>query len=248
MAPGEALPALAAVLVKITDDGLRNGAADALVKTAQRVQDIDTRCEPILQAVGSSSGPAKLSLMVVLGKIGGRKSLEYLSGAVNSRDEKVKDAAIRAMTEWPDATAAEDLLGIARSAASETHRVLAIRGYIRVCCIRSDRSDEQRAKMLIAGLETAARPEEKRQALGGLAEVRHLLALQAIVPCIGDPALREEACSAAVRIGRDIWNDHPEAVRAAMQKVLEVSKNDGLKREAREPLERAEQKLKEARR
>jgi HEAT repeat protein len=248
VAPGEALAALAAVLVKTTDDGLRNGAADALVKIADRVQDIETRCEPILQAAGSSSGPAKLSLLVVLGKIGGQKSLECLRGAVKDGDEKVKDAAIRAMTEWPDATAAEDLLGIARSAASETHRVLAIRGYIRVCCIRSDRPEEQRAKMLIAGLETATRPEEKRQALGGLAEVRHLLALQAVLPCIGDPALREEACSAAVRIGRDIWNDHPEAVRAAMQKVLQVSKNDGLKREAKESLDRAEQKLKEARR
>jgi len=248
VAPGEALAALASVLVKTTDDGLRNTAADALVRSAQRVQDIETRCEPILQAAASCGGPARLSLMVVLGKLGGRKSLEYLSGAVNSSDDKVKDAAIRAMTEWPDATAAEALLGVAKTAASPSHRVLAVRGYIRVCSIRSDRSDEQRAKMLIAGLETAARPEEKRQALGGLAEVRHLLALQAVVPCIGDPALREEACSAAVRIGRDLWNDHPEAVKAAMQKVIEVSKNDGLKREAKEPLDRAEQKLKEARR
>ena len=33
-----------------------------------------------------------------------------------------------------------------------------------------------------------------------------------------------------------------------MQKVLEVSKNDGVKREAKESLDRAEQKLKEARR
>jgi len=31
-----------------------------------------------------------------------------------------------------------------------------------------------------------------------------------------------------------------------MQKVLEVSKNDGLKRDAKEVLDRAEQKLKEA--
>ena len=248
VAPAEARAALTSVLVKTTDDGVRNGAADALVKIADRVQDIETRCEPILQAVGSSSGPAKLSLLVVLGRIGGQKSLECLRGAVKGSDEKVKDAAIRAMTEWPDATVAEDLLGVARSAAGETHRVLAIRGYIRVCCIRSDRPDELRAKMLAAGLQTAARPEEKRQALGGLAEVRHLLALQAVVPYLDDAALREEACSAAVRIGHEIREQQPEAVRAAMQKVLEVSKNDGVKREAKESLDRAEQKLKEARR
>jgi HEAT repeat protein len=248
VAPAEALPALVSVVVKTSDDGIRNGATDALVKTAQRVQDLEARCEPILQAVGSASGPAKSSLLVALGRLGGQKSLECLRGGVNGSDEKVKDAAIRAMTEWPDATAAADLLAIAKTAASETHRVLAVRGYIRVCSIRSDRPDELRAKMLIAGLETAARPEEKRQALGGLAEVRQLLALQAVVPCMSNPALREEACYAAVRLGRDLWNDHPQAVRDALQKVLEVSMNDGLKREAKEPLERAEQKLKEMRR
>ena len=39
---------------------------------------------------------------------------------------------------------------------------------------------------------------------------------------------------------------HPEAVKAAMQKALEVSKSDRLKKDAAETLERAEQKLKEA--
>jgi HEAT repeat protein len=248
IAQGESLAALAAVLVKTNDDAIRNGAADALVKVANRVQEIESRSEPILQATGSSSGPAKLSLLVVLGRIGGQKSLEYLRGAVSGSDEKVKDGAIRAMTEWPDATAAEDLLGIARSAASQSHRVLAIRGYIRVCRIRSSLPDAERAKLLIAGLEAAARPEEKRQALGGLAEVRQFSALQAVVPCMGEAALCEEACSAAVRISHDLWNQHPEAVQAAMQKVLEVSKNDNLKKEAKESLDHAEQKLKEGRR
>jgi HEAT repeat protein len=248
VAPADSLPALVAVVVKTSDDGVRNGAADALVKTAQRVQDLDARCEAILQAVGPANGPAKYALLMTLGRLGGPKALECLRADVKSSDEKVKDAALRAMTEWPDATAAADLLDLARTSASETYRVLAVRGYIRVSAIRYDRSDELRAKMLIAGLQTATRPEEKRQALGGLAEARHLSSLQAVVPCIDVPALREEACYAAVRLGRDLWNDHPQAVRDALRKVLAVSMNENLKKEAQEPLEHAEQKLKEMRR
>ena len=64
---------------------------------------------------------------------------------------------------------------------------------------------------------------------------------------MGHDALKEEAASAAVRIGRDIWERNPEAVKAAMQKVLGVSTNGDRKREAKEVLDRAEQKLKEAR-
>ena len=100
--------------------------------------------------------------------------------------------------------------------------------------------------MLVAGLEAARRPDEKRNALGGLAEVRDILALQAVVPCLGNDALKEEAASAAVRIGRDIAEGNPQAVKDAMEKVLYVSKNDGLKREAKEVLDRVVQKLKEA--
>ena len=67
MAPSEALPRLAAVLVKTDDDGFRNEAADALVNIANRDQDIESRSEPILKRIGSASGPAKFSLLVRVG-------------------------------------------------------------------------------------------------------------------------------------------------------------------------------------
>jgi HEAT repeat protein len=246
VAPSDALPALAALLVNTEDDGIRNEAGNSLVKIANRDPDIERRSEPILQALGSSHGAARFSLLSVLGRIGGQKSLEGVRAAVKDSDEKVRDAAIRALCEWPDALAAEDLLAIAKSPAGETHQVLAIRGYIRVCSIRTDRPQAETAKLLATGLATAKRPEEKRQALGSLAEVRDILALKTVAPCMNDNALREEAASAAFRIGRDIWNDHPQAVKAAMRKVLEVSTNDGLKGEATEVLNHAEQKLREA--
>ncbi len=245
VAPSGALSAVAAVLVKTADDGTRNEAAGALVKIANRDQDFDNRAEPILKALGASSGPARLALLGVLGRIGGPNSLAAVRAAWQDKDEKVKEAAIRALADWPDAAAATDLLAVAKGTASETHQVLAIRGYIRVCRIRVSRPEAETAKLLAAGLEAAKRPDEKRQALSGLAEVRDLLALQAVVPCLSDEALKEEAASAAVRIGRDLWNNHPEAVKTALQKSLEVSKNDNVKREAKETLDRAEQKLKE---
>lgn len=243
VASTDALEALAAVLVKTADDGSRNEAANALVSIAHRERDVEKRSEPILGALR----PARLSLLGVLGRIGGQKSLEAVRAAVRDNDEKVNDAAIRALAEWPDAAAAADLMAVATTAAGETHQVLAIRGYLRVCSIRTDRPEAETAKLLAAGLQAAKRPEEKRQALGGLAEVRHVLALQAVVPAMGHDALKEEAASAAVRIGRDIGERNPEAVKAAMQKVLEVSTNGDRKREAKEVLDRAEQKLKEAR-
>jgi hypothetical protein len=101
--------------------------------------------------------------------------------------------------------------------------------------------------MLITGLEAARRPDEKRQAVSGLGQVPHLLALQAVVPCMGNPDLREEAAYAAVLIGNSLAHDSPEAVKAAVEKALAVSRNDGLKQFAEDVLARAEKRLKETR-
>lgn len=241
----ETLAPLAAVLVQTEDNGSRGEAVEALVSIANRSDDSEARSEPILKAL-ETSGPARLSFLGVLGRIGGAKSLIAVRAAVKGNDPKVQDAAIRALAEWPDATAAEDLLGVVKNAASETQQVIAFRGYVRVCRIRTNRPETETARMLAAGLGLAKRPDQKREALGGLAEVRHLLALQTVAPCLDDPAVKEEAASAAVRIGRDICDRHPAAVKAVMEKVLDISKNQGVQRDARETLTRADRKLTDA--
>jgi HEAT repeat protein len=168
-----------------------------------------------------------------------------MRAAVKDPDEKIRDAAIRALAEWPDAAAANDLLALAKSAATETHQVIALRGYLRVCSIRANRPAEETAKMLIAGLATAKRPDEKRQALGGLSQVPHILALQTVMPYLTDDAFKEEAAVATVYIGHHIWNDHPKVVKEAIQKAVAITRNEGLKQLANDVLDRIEKKLKE---
>ena len=86
------------------------------------------------------------------------------------------------MTEWPDALAAGDFLALAKDSASETHRVLATRGYIRVLRHSLPPADAETARLLVAGFNVARRPEEKWQALGALGEVHNILALQTVRP------------------------------------------------------------------
>jgi len=246
VASSQTLAPLTAVLVKTEDAGSRSEAAESLVSIANRTDDLEGRSAPILQTFESSSGPARLALLGVIGRIGGQKSLGTVRSAMQDPDPKVQDTAIRALAEWPDATAATDLLGIVKTATNATHQVLAFRGYVRVCRIHTTRPEAETAGMLAAGLAAAKRTDQKREALGGLAETRHLLALQAVEPCMDDAAVKEEAASAAVRIGRDICDRNPAAVKAAMQKVLEVSKHDNILRDARETLSRAERKLQES--
>ena len=240
------LAPLAAVLVKTEDTGTRAEAAEAMVSIANRHDDLEARSAPILQALQTAGGPAHLTLLNVLGRIGGQQSLVAVRAAAQDQDPKVRDAALRALAEWPDATAAADLLGVVKTSTNQTHQVLAFRAYVRVCRLRTARPAAETASLLAAGLAVAKRPDQKREALGGLAEVRDLLALQTVEPYLDDPSVKEEAASAAVRISRDICDKNPAAVKAAMEKVLGLTKNEGLQRDAREALARAKRKLKEA--
>jgi len=244
--PSEALAPLTAIVQKTEDGATRDEAARAIATIALRDAEPEKAVGPIIAAMQSSTGPAKLALIGVLGRIGGQRPLQAVRAALREDDAKVRDAAVRALADWPDVSAAEDLLAIAKSATEETPRVLALRGYIRVVRLENARPASQTAAMLAAALDAAKRPDEKKGVLGALAEVRDPAALAAVVPCLSDPALANEACNAAVRIGRDIVDRYPEPVKAAMRKVMETTKDQNTRKFAEETIGRADARLKKA--
>jgi hypothetical protein len=82
--------------------------------------------------------------------------------------------------------------------------------------------------------------------LGGLGEVKDVKALEVVVPFLEAEGLQGEACAAAIKIGREASNNakNAAAVKAAMTKVLEVTKQEGQKKGAQEVLEKVEAKEK----
>ena len=180
----------------------------------------------------------------------GIKVLAARNGILGALREELIDtskesaAAIRALAMWPDAAAAQDLLAVYRGASDETQQVVAFRGYVRVCRMQPE---AERVKMLVAGLQAAKRPAEKKEALGALGDMRDIRALQAVVPCMDSEAVKEEAAGAVVRLSRQLCERYPGPVKAALEKALQVSKNEHVQREGKEALERAERKLKEGR-
>lgn len=214
---GEDLPALAAVVARTSDAS--DEAAGAILAAAAQIPDADQRADAVVAACGKATGPGKLALWTVLGRLGGPKALEVLRAGVKDPDEEARKAAIRALGLWPDTGAAEDLLALAKSAPDETMQVLALRGYVRLAGLAKERPAEA-VKMLRTALETAKRPDEKKLALSGLGEVFDLTALKMIEPLLDDPTLKDEAAAAAVNVGAEIAKKHGDEVRAVMEKVV----------------------------
>jgi len=85
-------------------------------------------------------------------------------------------------------------------------------------------------------LSIAGDSDSKKLVLAGLANVHHGDALKLVMTQFEDPSVQEEAASAAVQIARQIEQKHPNAVRAAMEKILTVSENENIVAQAREIL------------
>jgi HEAT repeat protein len=223
------LPTLAGLVAKTNDAS--DAAVSAVLAAALRTKDVEKRVDPVVAECAKAAGPARLALLTVLGRLGGPKALEVLRAALKDPDEEVKKGAVRALGEWPDTTAGDDLLALAKGAPNEVLQVLALRGYIRLAGLAKDRPAEA-LKMYQAALENAKRADERRLVLSGLAEVKDVAALNMVEPLMDDAALKEEACAAAVGIGKDIIKKSGDAVRKVLEKVAGVAKRPEVLRDA----------------
>ena len=199
-------------------------AEASIVALAAKTSDPSKRVDPVLAALGSAKKGDKQAAMIrILGKIGGDKALD----AVVKSDSK--DAAVRALAGWPDAKAAAPLLEIVKSTGNKTHRILALRGYVRLLGLDPNTPVAEYAEVL----ELAKQSDTKKLVLSGIAGVANVDALKLVIPLLDDKAVQGEAALAAVAIaGATMGSDRP-AVRSAMEKVLAVSKGKPVAREAR---------------
>ena len=140
-------------------------------------------------------------LLRVLGAIGDNSSLIFLRQALKKTASPVYEAAVRALSEWPDVTPIDDLLEVAGTAENTNHRILALRAYIQKIGDLTFRLPAAALDSLKKGLALAERPEEKRMVL-------------ALLPQYSDPE--------ALALARSLLSDDRVAAEAglAVQKIL----------------------------
>jgi HEAT repeat protein len=230
------LPRTLNLLVEAKEDADRDQVVKAVVAIARKNDNADARIAPLLSEFEHVQGPAKPALLNAMGQLGGEKALASIRDAIKSTDEKTHEAGVRALTAWPDTTPLDQLLMLANQEKSNTLRVLALRGYVRLVGLPSKRPAAETVKLYQDALAAAKRNDERKLVLGGLGELKDTKALYAVAPFLSDQALVNEACAAAVKIAKDSWQSNRELAKAMMNKVLEVSKNDGQKKSAKDVL------------
>jgi len=229
------IPALVNLLLETKADADRGEAEKMVAAVAHKIED-KAHQSAAVQAVlpNVKDIPDRASLLRVLGRIGDASSLPTLRTALGSREAEIQDAAIRALSDWPTAEPVPDLLKVTQTSTNPVHKVLALRGFVRLLGLESDRPAEQTIDLYKKAMDLAGDATEKKRVLSGLASTKSLAALNMAAGYLDDLALHLEAESAAVRIAPAVVAANPVRVKEVLQKVIQGTKNDAIREQAQQ--------------
>jgi HEAT repeat protein len=224
LADVKSLPALVKLLANAKDADERGVAERAIGNVCRRVEDKEAAAAPVLAALPGPNAEVRSALLRIVGRIPSAKALDALRAAVKDADAAVKDTAVRALAEWADAAPMPDLLGIAKAAENQVHKVLALRGFVRMAALPSQRAAEETVRLFADAMALAASPDDKKLVLAALAGVEHVGALDLAAKSLSDAAVELEAATAVVQLAKSVRKTSRDAAKAAVQKILEVCK------------------------
>jgi hypothetical protein len=207
----------------------------AIAAVFGRVRSKDLQAAPVLAALAEAPQEAKPMLVRLLGRPATAKALEAVRSALKDQNYELRDATVRTLFDWPNAEPAEELLALARTSANQTHKVLALRGYVRMAGM----SDNPTA-MYVRAMELAERPDDKKLVLGGLGNADSARALELVERYLNDKELQNEAALAAIQIAKRLQQNEPGRAKTAMKNVVAVVENSRIRRQAQDVINEME--------
>ncbi|MBE3111047.1 MAG: HEAT repeat domain-containing protein [Acidobacteria bacterium] len=204
------IPDLLGLLLGLEDETARESMRDTVAAVARTNPRELSRAGAVKALLASEKDPKKKAdLLRVLGKIGDDTGLAQIRAALADPDETVVDAAVRALVDWPTPAARDDVYEVARTSLVLSHRVLAIRAFIRMVGLEPYRGPEGAAGDLLKLLSLSPRSEEKKLVLAMLVRFPCVTALKTAQSLLADSAVAEEAKLAADRIRQALGRRTP---------------------------------------
>lgn len=192
---------LLAVAFKSEDETFREELAGIMAAWAKASARPDARSVYFRNFLGKETDPARQALLItIIGKIGERNSLPLLRSYMKSQDSLIREAAIRAMADWPEVEARDDLLQIARTSSDLKEKVLAIRGLVRLMASERYRQPEAVVESLKMIYAFCPRAEEKKLVLSAFPDFACKPALDFCQSLVNDPEVGSEANTASEKI------------------------------------------------
>ena len=183
------------------DETYREELVNILAIWAQNSARPDSKSAFFTQLLAKENDPEKVSVLVqVIGKIGERSSLPLIRKYLSDSPPPVEEAAVKALSDWPEVEALDDFLALARKTSDLKENVLAIRGLVRLTASQTYRQPEGATAFLKEIYSLSRRAEEKKLVLSTLPNFPCASGLEFCESLSNDPEVGQEARTAAEKI------------------------------------------------
>jgi HEAT repeat protein len=199
------LPRLLQLLINAPGEREQQELESTIAKVAGQRSDPIGRANAVRVMLPSVKDVKKrAALYRVLGKIGDDSSLPLVREALKDDNPEIRDAVVRALSDWPTVSPGEDLAHVVQTSSNRVHKVLALRAYIRMIGMEPYRSPEGAVESLREALVWAERPEEKKLILGILPQFACPDALKLAESLLTEKGAEEEAEQAVQQIRKKL--------------------------------------------
>lgn len=222
-----AYPAMVAALPQYRSAREAAAGVKAVVKVGEMMPNVDQRVEPVLEALRQAKGEAKLPLLTVLGQYSGRTALSTVREHLQDAESSVRELATDLLSQWPDTSAAEDLLRLAREAPENT-RSLALKGFVRLALV----ARSAQWTMFKQAASVAKTKEDKLVVLESLAELPEPESLRLALGMMNDESVQTEAARAVITIVSRLPRSEFAQARYALDRVAKEAHDEEVKRQA----------------
>lgn len=210
------------LLIRLADPKLllRSDVESIAVKALARVEPADRRAVMVqAQFAGATSFDVRSSALRMYRYCSDAKALEAVKEAMDDKDPKVREAAVRTLFDWSDCGAWAVIVSVFEKPEKPAFGVLAWRSLIRL----AQNANKEPNDALVGHyrqLLTLARNDSDRSAvIGALGACGHVGALDLAVQQLSVPNLRADAETAVKGIAELIRKKHPQEVKAALKKL-----------------------------
>ena len=212
-------------LIALIPEGAANGYLTDVERTITIVCDGDEAAgEKVLTAARKVYGTEDLAgltdVLPLLGRLGGAAVLEQVNAGLRNPDAKVRAAAFKALCAWPD-DSVSDMLWSYSGSNNPAVQKQALRAFIRVLTLKSDRDPEKTLSLLKKAFDAARNDEDRNWALTRASEVRILPTVEWLETFLEMPALNQAACASIAKMAhhRDLREPNKEYFVKVLEKV-----------------------------
>jgi hypothetical protein len=224
--PGQIAEMIPGVL-KAERGGERDAAERNVAMVCLRIENEDLRGDAVIKALESAS-PAQIDqLLSLVGRVGGKKLINFVAEIANGQDASRRKLGIDALSKWPDASVADKLLEIISKATDPAERSQAFQGYVKISATRDNRSDRQRLDRMKQAMTIAKTPEEESLVINRCRTAYDVETLRFVLPYVDRAPFAQLACETTVELAhhRELRDPNKAEFDKALDKVIAISKD-----------------------